>query len=107
MRLNVDETAVKRIHDLRKEQAKDKLRLRVRIEGGGCSGFQYVLELTDDELDENDLVFDDIIVTDDVSIGFLAGATISFEDKLMGAEFKIDNPNASSGCGCGSSFSTI
>lgn len=107
MNLNVDETAVKRIHALREEQAKDKLMLRVRIEGGGCSGFQYILELTDAGDDDNDLVFDDCVVTDDISLGFLDGATISFKDELIGAEFKIDNPNAVAGCGCGTSFSTL
>jgi len=81
--------------------------LRVRIEGGGCSGFQYILELTEDKTSENDLVFADTIVTDDISMGFLDGATISFKDELIGAEFKIDNPNAVAGCGCGTSFSTV
>ncbi len=107
MTINVDDSAVKRIHDLRQEQGKDNLLLRIRIEGGGCSGFQYILELTDTKPDDNDLVYDDSVITDEISMGFLEGATISFKDELIGAEFKIENPNAVAGCGCGTSFSTI
>ena len=78
--------------------------LRVRVDGGGCSGFQYKLELTEKKSDQ-DMVFEDSIITDDISMGFLDGATVSFEENLIGAEFKINNPNATSGCGCGTSFS--
>jgi len=80
--------------------------LRVRVEGGGCSGFQYKLELTEDKNDQ-DLKFNESVVTDDISLGFLEGATISFEKGLIGSEFKITNPNATAGCGCGVSFSVM
>ena len=77
--------------------------LRLSVEGGGCSGFQYILELTE-EVKDKDLTFDDHVVTDDISMPFLDGSTIKFKDDLIGSEFVIDNPNAQSGCGCGTSF---
>ena len=80
--------------------------LRVAVEGGGCSGFQY--EITLDEPAEGDLVIEgqgQKVVVDSVSLPFLENATIDFSDELIGARFVIDNPNASSSCGCGISFS--
>ena len=106
MTLNIDDSAVNRINELRSAQGKDALMLRVRVEGGGCSGFQYKLELTEDQNDQ-DLKFSESVVTDDISLGFLEGATISFEKGLIGSEFKITNPNATAGCGCGVSFSVM
>lgn len=106
MSLNVDDSAVKRINELREAQGKDALMLRVRVEGGGCSGFQYKLELTEDK-DTKDIVLEDSVLTDDISMGFLDGATVSFEKGLIGSEFKINNPNATAGCGCGTSFSIM
>ena len=106
MSLNIDDSAVKRIDELRIIQGKDTLMLRVRVDGGGCSGFQYNLTLTEDR-NEQDLEFAGSIITDDVSMGFLNGATLFFEDGIIGSEFKINNPNATSGCGCGTSFSVM
>jgi len=106
MSLNVDYSVVKRINELRSEQGKNSLMLRVRVEGGGCSGFQYKMELSEDK-NPQDLIFNDVIATDDISMGFLDGATISFEKGLIGTGFKIENPNATAGCGCGTSFSVI
>jgi len=80
--------------------------LRVAVEGGGCSGFQYDIAL--DEIKGDDLVLEgggQKVVIDQVSLPFLAGATIDFTEELIGARFVIDNPNATSGCGCGTSFS--
>ena len=80
--------------------------LRVAVEGGGCSGFQYDIAL--DEVKGDDLVLEgdgQKVVIDQVSLPFLAGATIDFSEELIGARFVIDNPNATSGCGCGTSFS--
>ena len=80
--------------------------LRVAVEGGGCSGFQYEIKL--DRPAANDLVLEgegERVVVDSVSLPFLAGATIDFTEELIGARFVIDNPNASSSCGCGISFS--
>ncbi len=103
MTLNVDDSAVKRIEDLRAQQNSDALKLRITVDGGGCSGFQYKMELTD-KIGDKDEVFADAIVTDDISLGFLKGSTIRFDESLIGADFKIDNPNAVAGCGCGTSF---
>lgn len=80
--------------------------LRVAVLGGGCSGFQYDIRL--DDRAEDDLVIEgegQQVVVDPVSLPFLAGATIDFSDELIGARFTIENPNASSSCGCGTSFS--
>ncbi|MCC1493323.1 iron-sulfur cluster assembly accessory protein [Cognatishimia sp. F0-27] len=80
--------------------------LRVAVEGGGCSGFQYEIKL--DEPSEEDIVLEGAgqrVVVDPVSLPFLAGAVIDFSEELIGARFVIDNPNATSSCGCGTSFS--
>lgn len=80
--------------------------LRVAVEGGGCSGFQYEIDL--DEPKEDDLVLSEqgeTVVIDSVSLPFLADATIDFSEELIGARFVIENPNATSSCGCGTSFS--
>ncbi len=103
MSLIIDNSAVKRINELREQRGIDALKLRITVEGGGCSGFQYVLELTE-EVKDKDLTFEDRVVTDDVSLPFLNGSTVKFKDDLIGSEFIIDNPNAQSGCGCGTSF---
>jgi iron-sulfur cluster insertion protein len=80
--------------------------LRVAVEGGGCSGFQYEIKLDDPASD--DLVLErggHKVLVDTVSLPFLANAVIDFTDELIGARFVIENPNASSSCGCGTSFS--
>ncbi len=80
--------------------------LRVAVEGGGCSGFQY--EITLDEPADGDLVLEhqgQMVIVDTVSLPFLENATIDFTEELIGARFVVDNPNASSSCGCGISFS--
>ena len=82
--------------------------LRVFVSGGGCSGLQYGMAF-DNEMDEADQVFDSEgvkVVVDPVSLPYLQGATIDFVDSLMGGGFKIENPNAVSSCGCGTSFKT-
>ena len=81
--------------------------LRIAVEGGGCSGFQYEIKLEEKE-SENDAVFNKFgakVVIDSVSLEFLAGATIDFTEEIIGAKFVIENPNATSSCGCGTSFS--
>ena len=80
--------------------------LRIAVEGGGCSGFQYEIDL--DEPKEDDLILEgsgEKVLIDPVSLPFLTSATINFSEELIGARFVIDNPNASSSCGCGTSFS--
>ncbi len=80
--------------------------LRVAVEGGGCSGFQYEIALDTPKTD--DLVLEgqgEKVVVDAVSLPFLENATIDFTEELIGARFTIDNPNATASCGCGTSFS--
>lgn len=80
--------------------------LRVAVEGGGCSGFQYEIDL--DEPKDDDLILEgagEKVLIDAVSLPFLADATIDFTEELIGARFVINNPNATSACGCGTSFS--
>ncbi len=97
------EQALKRVATMRREKNSAALRLRITVEGGGCSGFQYIFSW-DDRVGADDLVFEDAVVTDTVSAPFLEEATIDYVVNLMGEDFKITNPNASSGCGCGTSF---
>lgn len=81
--------------------------LRISVEGGGCSGFQYKFDLVQARA-ADDLVIEKqgaTVLIDPVSVGFLEGAEIDFVDEIIGAAFKINNPNASSSCGCGTSFS--
>ena len=80
--------------------------LRVAVEGGGCSGFQYEIAL--DTPADDDLVLEGLgekVVVDNVSLPFLTNAVIDFTEELIGARFVIENPNATSSCGCGTSFS--
>lgn len=88
------------------EATGDTRALRVAVEGGGCSGFQYDIRL--DDADGDDLVLEQgsvRVLVDAVSLPFLSNAVIDYSDELIGARFVIENPNASSSCGCGTSFS--
>lgn len=88
------------------EAAGETRALRIAVEGGGCSGFQYEIKLDDPAAD--DLVLESQgqkVVVDAVSLPFLADAVIDFTEELIGARFTIQNPNATSSCGCGTSFS--
>ena len=81
--------------------------LRVAVEGGGCSGFQYKFDIVTAREDD-DLVLDAngfSVLVDSVSVDYMAGSEIDFSDELIGAAFKINNPNATANCGCGTSFS--
>ena len=105
--LTIGDGAVTRIKALIENEGNPDLMLRIGITGGGCSGFQYNFSL-DAEKHDDDVIFskDGVnIVVDETSIPFVNGATINFKTDLMGAYFTMDNPNASSTCGCGSSFS--
>ena len=104
----VTKEALKQIRKLIEERELTGYSLRVFVSRGGCSGWQYGMGL-DNEPQEGDIefMFDDInILIDPVSINYLSGATIDYHDDLMGAGFKIENPNAISSCGCGNSFRT-
>jgi iron-sulfur cluster assembly accessory protein len=100
----VTERAFQRLAQINAD--RDGIPLRVAVLGGGCSGFQYDIRFDQPEAD--DLVLESAgqrVVVDPVSLPFLAGAVIDFTDELIGARFVIENPNASSSCGCGTSFS--
>jgi iron-sulfur cluster assembly accessory protein len=97
--------AANRIGRIAERQGKPAI-LRLSVEGGGCSGFQYKFDLADtaendDFVSETDGVR---LVVDPVSLDLVAGSTVDFVESLGGAAFKVENPNAAAGCGCGSSF---
>lgn len=101
----VTDRAFARLAEINAEAGEAKV-LRVAVEGGGCSGFQYDIKL--DDVAEDDLVLEgggQKVVVDSVSLPFLSNAVIDFTEELIGARFVIDNPNATSSCGCGTSFS--
>ena len=107
--INVTAAAASKIHELLSEEAKQSAGLRVFVQGGGCSGFQYGLMIEEGEADaESDRVFESNgvkLFVDPISIRYLTGAEVDFVDSLGGGGFTIKNPNAKSTCGCGSSFS--
>jgi iron-sulfur cluster assembly accessory protein len=104
--VTLSETAARRIREIGEADGRPVL-LRVAVEGGGCSGFQYQFDLVEDAQPEDLRIERDgaAAVVDDVSLAFLKGSVIDFVDELAGAEFRVRNPNAKSSCGCGVSFS--
>lgn len=108
MIVHLTDSAAKRMLALREKEANNALMLRVTVLGGGCSGFQYQLDVTD-SVNEDDVTFEKngaVLVTDEISLPFINGAEIDFVSDMMKSAFKIRNPNAAAGCGCGKSFST-
>lgn len=108
MSIIISPAAEQRLDALRQKQGKASLFMRVTVDGGGCQGFEYQLSFAD-EPDDDD-VFTEAsdapvgVTTDPMSMGFLMGATLDFENELVGSKFVIKNPNATSSCGCGTSF---
>lgn len=104
--VGLSERAARRIVSILASEAPGSV-LRVGVDGGGCSGFQYTYAVEAGARDEDVVIERDgaRLVVDPVSLGYLAGARIDFVDDLMGQSFRIENPNASSSCGCGASFS--
>ncbi len=103
--LTLTQAAASRIGLIAKKQGKPAV-LRLSVEGGGCSGFQYKFDLddapeADDAVSETDGVR---LVVDPVSLDLVAGCTVDYVESLGGAAFRVENPNAAAGCGCGSSF---
>ncbi|MGH1350210.1 MAG: iron-sulfur cluster insertion protein ErpA [Methyloligellaceae bacterium] len=98
--------AAKRINEIMAAQT-DKTMLRLSVEGGGCSGFQYQFDLVDSMTDEDVLIEKDgaKLLIDTVSIMYVQGSEVDFVDDLIGASFRVNNPNAIAACGCGVSFS--
>jgi iron-sulfur cluster assembly accessory protein len=107
--INVTETAASKISELLVEEGRLGAGLRVFVQGGGCSGFQYGLMIDEGDGDaEADQVFEVNgvrLLVDPISLRYLSGAEVDFVDNNMGGGFTIKNPNAKSTCGCGSSFS--
>ncbi|GAB1596986.1 iron-sulfur cluster insertion protein ErpA [Lysobacter sp. PAGU 2638] len=99
--------AAAKVRQLIDEEGNESLNLRVYIQGGGCSGFQYGFEF-DEERGEDDLAVETdgvTLVVDPLSLQYLMGAEVDYTESLHGAQFVIRNPNAKTTCGCGSSFS--
>ncbi len=105
--LLISESAAKRIRKVATADGTAGAFLRVGVSGGGCSGFQYNFELSTDRQDDDHVFERDgaIVMIDDTSLDLLAGAELDFVEDLSGAQFQMRNPNASSSCGCGMSFS--
>ena len=105
--LELTDNAVVKIKDLLAEENDPALRLRVFVQGGGCSGMQYGFTF-DGATNEDDFTIEKdgvVLLVDSMSSQYLTGARIDYVEDLMGAQFKIENPNAQTSCGCGSSFS--
>jgi iron-sulfur cluster insertion protein len=104
--LTLSPSAAQRIHAIGKTEGK-ALMLRVAVEGGGCSGFQYQFDLVDEAQPDDLRIERDgaAALVDEMSFVLLKGSEIDFVDELAGAEFRVRNPNAKSSCGCGVSFS--
>lgn len=101
--VTVSESAKAKIADLLAEENNPKLKVRTFVQGGGCSGFQYGFTF-DEEVNEDDFQIDNVVV-DAMSMQYMAGAAIDYKEDLHGSQFVIQNPNAQTTCGCGSSFS--
>jgi len=104
--VTVSARAAKRIAEILKAEASPAM-LRIAVTGGGCSGFQYNFALDEARADDDLVIERDgaVVLIDPMSLDFLKGSEIDFVDDLIGAAFKINNPNAQSSCGCGTSFS--
>ena len=104
--VRLSDRAAQRIAQILKDEPPAAM-LRVAVNGGGCSGFQYDFSFDQSRADD-DIVIEKLgatVLVDPVSLDFLKGAEIDFVDEMIGASFKIKNPNATSSCGCGTSFS--
>jgi len=104
--ITLTERAARRISEIMTSEPEGSM-LRISVNGGGCSGFQYAFEVDKSQADE-DLRIDRngaAVLIDDVSVQYMDGAVIDFVDDLMGQSFKIENPLATASCGCGTSFS--
>jgi iron-sulfur cluster assembly accessory protein len=104
--ITVSDRAVRRISDILGREAPGTM-LRVSVEGGGCSGFQYKFDMERDQAPDDMVIARDraVVLIDPVSVNYLQGSEIDFVDDLMGQAFRINNPNATASCGCGTSFS--
>ena len=101
------DSAARKVKQLIEEEGNDQLKLRVFITGGGCSGFQYGFTFDENEQEGDTVVVNDgvTMLVDPMSYQYLVGAEVDYKEDLSGAQFIINNPNATTTCGCGSSFS--
>lgn len=100
------ENSLLKIKDIISEESDKSAKLRVFVEGGGCSGFNYGFKL-DNEINEDDFIVEnsnELVIVDSISMQYLSGSVIDYVEDLVGSSFRIDNPNAETTCGCGSSF---
>jgi iron-sulfur cluster assembly accessory protein len=104
--LTITERAAKRIGQILKSEG-DGAMLRISVEGGGCSGFQYKFNVERNKADDDTVISRDavMVLVDPASVPFLSGSEVDFVDDLIGASFRVNNPNATASCGCGTSFS--
>jgi iron-sulfur cluster assembly accessory protein len=104
--VTVSERAARRISEILAKEPAGTM-LRVSVEGGGCSGFQYKFDVERSQAEDDVVLARDgaTVLIDPISINFMAGSEIDFVDDLIGAAFKVNNPNAKASCGCGTSFS--
>ena len=105
--LQFSSAAAAKVRELIAEEGNDALKLRVYIQGGGCSGFQYGFEFDEQQAEDDLAVLTDgvTLLVDPLSLQYLMGAQVDYTESLHGAQFVIRNPNAKTTCGCGSSFS--
>jgi iron-sulfur cluster insertion protein len=105
--MKLDTSAVTKLKDILAEENNPNAKLRVFVQGGGCSGFQYVFTLDEAKNEDDfDFAYDNVtVLVDAMSMQYLQNANIRWDDSDMGSSFVIDNPQAQSTCGCGSSFS--
>ena len=106
--INITESAKQRIIELLSEEDNPNLKLRVFVSGGGCSGFQYGFTFDEDQnSDDWEIPLDESVnvLVDSISMQYLENVNIDFKEDVYGAHFSIDNPSATTTCGCGSSFS--
>ncbi len=107
--ITLSQSAIERLEELRQKDNNRHKFLRISVSGGGCSGFQYLFNLDDkSNVDDIKILEKDahiIAVTDETSLPFLSGCTVDFVRDLGASYFKVNNPNAKTSCGCGSSFS--
>jgi len=109
MSITLTERAACELKELMVSQQKTNAALRIWVAGGGCSGLSYGMALDDGEPEEGDSVFgqDGLkVYIDGLSLQYMVGSSVDYVDDMMGGGFKIENPNATSSCGCGSSFKT-
>jgi iron-sulfur cluster insertion protein len=105
--INISDSCLYKVADLLAEENDPNLKLRVFVQGGGCSGFQYSFTF-DEAINEDDFVIEKAavkVLIDSMSYQYLIGATIDYKEDITGSQFVIQNPNAQTTCGCGSSFS--